>query len=682
MNKKILYLTVAALMIFPAIALAEETDEQKIKTMEEVVVTATRAPKDIKKFPGNVTVISAEEIADSGALSIVGVLEKNANIHVRTFSGNSSQAQIDLRGFGENGFGRTLVMVDGRRLNRLDLSSVDWTQIPLEQIERIEVVRGSASVLYGDAAVAGVINIISKKGAVDPIISGGLQIGEDNFYDITASVIGSSDKFSYSAHAANQKTDGWRDRTAYQAYGGGFQLGYDILNNLSISGGVSYNKTDLEMPGTLTSDELAKDRTQAQPGHPDDESENEYKKANFILESSLGNFGDVDINFVYGNDEINSNISFGSVPYISRSFYDSDSDLIGVQPKYVLESDHGSFSNQLITGVDIYHQTLTVDKFREAERLNKTQHSNLERDTVGWYVRDEISIGSNYILSGGFRIENAETHGRSVDLETSNVDFDEEKDHKGKPFELSATWLPKDNMKFYTRYSTVYRYPFVDEQASYYGWNNAFLSNLEAEEGQSLDLGFEIYPVQNLSLAFNLFRIDMENEISFNSDPLVYRNENLDDTRHRGLEMFLKYGLEGTFDLSVNYTFQKTTFEAGLYEGNEVPLVPNNLLGATLDLFLPYSINLITIVQYVDASYLSQDFDNNTEKLDSYTVVDLLMRYKRNIGQTQLTAYLRVANIFDEEYSTFGYDNKSWGGENTYYPSPGRKFFGGIALRF
>ena len=674
MNKTILYSTVAALMIFPAISMAEEMEEQTIKTLDEVVVTATRAPKDIKKFPGNVTVISAEEIADSGASSIVGVLEKQANIHVRTFSGNSSQAQIDLRGFGENGFGRTLVMLDGRRLNRLDLSSIDWTQIPLEQIERIEVVRGSSSVLYGDAAVAGVIHIISKKGAVEPIISGGLQIGEDNFLDITASVIGSSDKFSYSAHAANQQTDGWRDRTAYQAYGGGFQLGYDISNSLSVSGGASYNKTDLELPGTLTSDELTEDRTQAQPGHTDDESENEYKKANFILESSLGNLGDVEVNFVYGNDEIKSTI------HSWWSFNDSDSDLIGLQPKYVLESDHGSFSNQLITGVDIYHQTLTVDRFSDAARQNKTQHTNIERDTVGWYVRDEISIGSNYILSGGFRIENAETHGRSVNLGTSTVVFDEEKDHKGKPFELSATWLPKENMKFYTRYSTVYRYPFVDEQASYYGFGDAFLSDLEAEEGQSLDLGFEINPVQDFSVALNLFQIDMENEISWNQ--ITWRNENLDDTRHRGLEMFLKYGQENIFDLSVNYTFQKTTFEAGPNEGNEVPLVPNNLLAASLDLFLPYSINLITIVQYVDDSYLSQDFDNNTAKLDDYTVVDVLFRYKRNIGQTQLTAFLRVANLFDEEYSTIGIDNQSWGGENTYYPSPGRQFFGGISLRF
>jgi len=674
MNKRLLYSTVAALMIFPAIAIAEKTEEQDIKTLDEVVVTATRAPKDIKKVPGNVTVISAEEIVDSGASSIVGVLSKKANIHIRTFSGNSSQAQIDLRGFGENGFGRTLVMVDGRRLNRLDLSSINWTQVPLEQIERIEVVRGSASVLYGDAAVAGVINIITKKGAVDPIISGGVQVGEDDFYDIGSSVVGSSDKFSYSAHAAKQKTDGWRDRTAFDSYGGGFQLGYDVSDNLGISGGFSYNKTDFDLPGTLTKDELDDDRTQAQPGHTDDDSENKYYKANFLLESSFGKFGDVEVNFAYGKDEIDSTI-------VSWwSFNDSDSDLIGVQPKYVLESNHGSFSNQLITGVDIYHQTLDVDKYSEASRQNKTHNTDLERDTVGWYVRDEISIGSNYIVSGGFRIERAETQGKSKTLATGTKDFDEDKDHDGNVYELSATWLPKDNMKFYTKYSTVYRYPFIDEQASYYGFgNDTFLTDIEAEDGKSLDVGFEVYPVENLSVAVNFYQIDMEDEISWNES--TFRNENLDDTRHRGLEMFLKYGLEETFDLSVDYTYQKTTFEAGPNDGNKVPLVPNNLLTASLDLFLPYSFNLITIVQYVDDSYLSGDYDNNAEKLDDYTIVDVLLRYKRNIGKTELTAFLKVANLFDKEYSTIGTDGQWWG-ENTYYPSPDRKFYGGISARF
>ena len=678
MKKRVFYSTVVAFMIFPALTMADESEQEKMKTLDEVVVTATRAAKDIKTVPANITVITADEIRDSGASSIVEVLQNQANIHIRTFSGNPAQAQIDLRGFGENGFGRTLVLLDGRRLNRIDMSSITWTQLPLEQIERIEVVRGSGSVLYGDAAVAGVIHIITKKGALEPSISASLQIGEDNFHDERVGLMGSSDKFSYSVSAANQKTDGWRDRTAFKSYGGGFQLGYDIADYLSISGGASYNKTDFEMPGSLTKDELAQDRTQPQPGHTADESENEYQNANFLIESSLGNSGDIEVNLVYGNSDISSNILSYWPP---AQFNLSDSESIGVQPKYVLDSEHGSFSNQLVTGVDIYEETLTVDKYSDASRQNKTHSTDLERDTIGWYVRDEITIGDNIILGGGGRIERAEISGRSITLNTSITDFDEDKEHDGEVFEVGATWLPVDNMKLYTRYSTVYRYPFIDEQATFYGFgSDTFLSDLEAEEGQSIEAGFGVTPIENFTVGFTIFQIDMEDEISWNE--ITYRNENLDDTRHRGLEMTLDYKLLEILSLQMNYTYQKATFESGNNSGNEVPLVPNNLLAANLDLTLMHSLHLLSSIKYVDDSHLSQDFDNNTEKLDDYFVFDLLLRYKKDIGKTQWTAFLGIANLFDEEYSTHGTDNQSWGGENTYFPSPGRKFYGGISTRF
>jgi iron complex outermembrane receptor protein len=192
-------------------------------------------------------------------------------------------------------------------------------------------------------------------------------------------------------------------------------------------------------------------------------------------------------------------------------------------------------------------------------------------------------------------------------------------------------------------------------------------------------VGFEINPVQDLSVALSLFQIDMEDEISWNE--LTFRNENLDDTRHRGIEIFTNYDLEGIFDLEVNYTYQESTFENGPNKENDIPLVPNNLLTANLDLTLPHAIHLITGIQFVDDSYLSQDFDNTTEKLDGYTVVDIMLRYKKNIGQTQVTAFFKIANLFDEEYSTHGTDGQGWG-DNTFFPSPGRKFYGGISAIF
>ena len=144
-----------ALMV-AGIAMAET---RKDVTLGEVVVTATRTEQRMQQVPANVTVIDEEDIKNSNAKNVVDVLCTEEGIVVRDLLGNGKTSQVDLRGFGETAPANTLVLVDGRRINEIDLSGVDWMQIPLEQIERIEILRGTGSVLYGDNAVGGVINL-------------------------------------------------------------------------------------------------------------------------------------------------------------------------------------------------------------------------------------------------------------------------------------------------------------------------------------------------------------------------------------------------------------------------------------------------------------------------------------------------------------------------------------------
>ena len=154
-----IFLSLTLFVLFPSFSLAQDKDV----TLEQVVVTATRDTQEIKKIPANVTVITQEKIAAANAKTITDVLENEVGVVVRNLSGTGKNAQVDIRGFGETGPLNPLVLVDGRRVNEIDLSGVDWTQIPLDQVERIEIVRGSGSVLYGDNAAGGVVNIITKR---------------------------------------------------------------------------------------------------------------------------------------------------------------------------------------------------------------------------------------------------------------------------------------------------------------------------------------------------------------------------------------------------------------------------------------------------------------------------------------------------------------------------------------
>ncbi|MGV3628187.1 MAG: TonB-dependent receptor plug domain-containing protein, partial [Betaproteobacteria bacterium] len=154
---KVLAATVALAVGTPGMA------QQTVATLDTVVVTASRFKERYDDKPVNMTVISAEDIRRSPAKTVPDLLAEQAGVQIHDFFGNNAATTtIDLRGFGITATQNTLILVDGRRVSDIDQSGVQWSAVPLANVERIEIVRGGGSVLYGDGAVAGVINIITR----------------------------------------------------------------------------------------------------------------------------------------------------------------------------------------------------------------------------------------------------------------------------------------------------------------------------------------------------------------------------------------------------------------------------------------------------------------------------------------------------------------------------------------
>jgi iron complex outermembrane receptor protein len=679
----VVFLFLAALAM-PGLSKAEEEEIKKpLVTLEEVVVTATRDAREIRKIPANITVIKSDDIKKSGATSLVDVLEKLAGIHFTTFSGNPSQAEIDMRGFGQNGHGRVLILLDGRRLNRPDMASINWLQIPINNVEKIEVVSGANSVLYGDHAVAGVINIITKRGEGKPEVSVSGIIGEDALHDVRVGLTGSKDRLSYACSGEIQETNGWRERTAFSSKGAGFNIGYDLSDFFNISLGGSLNKVDYEMPGNLTKSEMEKNRKQFQPARParwtqahdNDESLDEYYNVNLGLEMISADLGSFDVNFLYGLKDITS--SMDSFP----SYRDTEINTFGITPRYLLDKDILGHKNKLILGVDYYHETLDLEIFTDISRDTVSSLSEIEKNSVGYYINDELNLFDELILSAGARIEKAKIKGKETNPVTNIKSFDEEKDHHGEAISVGLTYLIEKSSKLFAKFTRLYRYPFIDEQASYQGWGNAFNKELEAEEGKSYEIGTEVYPIENLRLAITLFRIDMEKEIAWNNATL--RNVNLDETRHQGLELNGSYKLGKKANIYGNYTYQEAKFTKGIYNDKDIPLVPYHKAFLGLELFFPYGFSLVPELRYTGECYLGDDKNNNGEKLEDYSLVDIFLRYRPTHHKYKPLVFVGIENLFNKEYSTLGYED--WLEDetyNTYYPSPGRIFKAGLSLMF
>jgi len=663
----------------------EKGSSESAVILEEVVITATRDTEEIRKVPAHVSVITEDDIRKSGATNVTELLDKLEGIQFRSYSGAPAQSFIDMRGFGgDNPYGKTLVMLDGRRLNRPDMSSINWLQIPLSNIERIEIVRGPGSVLYGDAAIGGVINVITKKGKGKPQVNASFTAGSYGLHNEQAGIRGAADKWTYSLNGENEFSFGYRDRSKFSSRNAGLDVGYLANDRLNLSFGLSFNKTDYQMPGALTKAQMEQDRRQYQPATPanwtsaapDDDGSDKYTNANIGVTSFLGPLGRLDVNLLYGKKHIENNMP----SFWSNKYSDTEVETYGLTPKYVLDKEIFGFRNKLTLGIDWYHEPYEKTFFGARERTTKNSIADLTRDSSGYYARDEFHIFNPLILSLGFRQDRTIHKGKNTDYATPANNFDDEKVHAAEAYEAGLTYLFGKASSVYAKYATVYRIPFIDEQASFNGWGGGFNRNLEKETGKSVEVGTHLSPIPGLKMGLSLFRIDMEDEIAW--DAVANKNRNMDKTRHEGAEMSASYEFVDWARAYGNFTYHRATFEAGQYKGKEVPLVPGRIANIGMEVDLPFSLVLRPEARYVADCFPSGDFDNNTDKVESYTLYNLYLFYRPKTGKWRLSAFLGVENLFDKKYVNFGTDNVSWGGENTYYPAPGITWRGGVSLAF
>lgn len=368
--------------------------QQEEVTLEEVVVTATRDAEEIRKVPANVTVITQEEIVKSNARTPVDALREEAGIIVRDFYGNGKAATVDIRGYGETAPLNVLTLVDGRRVNEIDLSGVDWTQIPIDQIERIEIVRGASSVLYGDNAVGGVINIITKKPDKPFSASVDGAAGSYRYRKIAGSAGGQWGPFSAMINLGYHDTDGYRDNGLLRTRDAGGKLIYDLNEQIgfTLSGSVHSDKTGL--PGGLT---LANIQRLGRDGttNPDDHAETDDAYGALGMKAGLWGFGEFRSDLSYRHREVKDffpSSSFDDVRKVGTW---------GLTPRYILDKPLGTFRNKLTLGLDYYR----ADSDNSSESAFGPNRSEVKKRSVGVYGLDEISLLDDLLLSLGLRNE-------------------------------------------------------------------------------------------------------------------------------------------------------------------------------------------------------------------------------------------------------------------------------------
>jgi iron complex outermembrane receptor protein len=235
--------------------------------------------------------------------------------------------------------------------------------------------------------------------------------------------------------------------------------------------------------------------------------------------------------------------------------------------------------------------------------------------------------------------------------------------------------LPTDTLKLFAGVKSTYRYPFVDEQAIYSGWGDAFNKDLKPETGINYETGIEFSPSSNLVFQATIFRTDMKDEIVWG----ISQNENLDETTHRGVELSASYKNE-IFALDAYYTWLQSEFTAVSNKGNEIPWVPQNKLDINLALFLTKAMTFNTHMSYVGSMAPLGDNSNTSSSGQSeYAIFDLLLEYKLPVKACETKVFAGVDNVFGTEYNLLVTDY-GWGAG--YYPAPERTCKAGLSVKF
>ncbi len=635
-------LPLALCAAFPALA-----QSQSVPTLQETVVTATRFAEPGESLPLGVSVITADEIRASGATTVNEVLMRLLGVVGRQDFYGGGDYGLDLRGFGTTADSNQVVMVDGMRISEADLGGTRLAGIPIDSVERIEVLRSSGAVLYGEGATGGVILITTKAGTgkerrnTASVYAGA---GSYGLREARANATLASGGFSLDLSGLKRDSDNFRDNFRSKVDGGAV-TGQWSNDWLRLGARYSQDSLDTGLPGALTAAQY--EANPRQTTTPTDNAQIKNTRNSVFAEAMLGNW---QLAADAGSRQKNLVASFSGSPYA----YDIDANNYSLRARN--EARLGEMKNALVLGTDYDHWSRDVlGAFASMAR----------QSSRAWYVKDDVTLpGSKTRLSAGWRTER---------IDKDNTRASAAESGRQHAWELGVSQPVAPGVTVYGRAGTSFRLANVDE----FSLTSPGVI-LKPQTSRDLELGTR-WTYAAGKMEARLYRSELENEIGFDPNaagPFGFMgvNTNFDPTRRQGLEIDASHALTKAVVLRVNAALRKANFRAGPYAGNDVPLVPQRTLALHAD-WTPAAGHRVTGgVNWISSQH--PDF-NNQCNMPAYTTVDL--RYAYQWRRVELS--LGVSNLFDHKYYTQAFGCTA-GVTTSIYPEAGRAITAAVRVGF
>jgi iron complex outermembrane receptor protein len=632
-------------------------------TLEPVIVSATRTSSAVTNTAASITVISREQIDASGAASVSDILRGHGGVQVSDLFGDGSRPTISLRGFGGNAPNNTLIMVDGRRLNNNDLGAPDLNTVVLEDVERIEIVQGSAATLYGDQAVGGVVNIITRTPTgLRAVVraAAGTDEYQGAMIDVEERL---ANGLGMRVSAAIRHADNYRYQNDQEYH--------------SLAGEIDYRRDwgdayfeyqdvreDLETPGGLFLDQVAENRRQAlNPGDFID-TDTQAARAGIVVKLPRSWRFETEFTNRYSDGEGIQSVGGTPSDVLTKRHHRE------FTPRIVREWQNAHGTAVFAAGADVFWTD-----YRLVSDIGVTD--DVQTSYAG-YVRLVWPIASRLTVTTGHRQARVNNDlfvsnvFQGVLLpEGSEVDDDASASELGLSLDLTPSW------RFYGRVERNFRFVNADEYGSAAG---AFPlpSTPETQTGRSYELG-SAWQGGSASVQAGIYQLDLENEIEF--DPLQFINTNIGESRRRGAFIDGSWSPLPALTLSAHYGFVDAEITGGPLEGNEVPFVAEHtfLVGADYHLVE----GLMLHAEAVGTSWRSAvgDFEEAQAGAPGYVIANANLRYQWR----WVEAALRVGNLLDKEYvdnAQLGFRPPLFATETVRFPAPERTIMLTVGVRY
>ena len=623
--------------------------------LETVTISANPIETDEKKATFATEIYTKKDIEQSKSKDIYDFLASQTSVNVMPNFGNKFSQSLDIRGYGiENGYQNIAVVVNGRRLNNIDMVPQLLSSIPLESIEKIEILKGSGSVKYGDGANAGVISITTDKKNSNYLKA---YLGNNTSKDGAASFGYGNEYIIANAYVDYNSTDGSiKDNRGNSDENNIRNMNFSVVFTpieeleLSLSRTYSNMTTNYARPISLKQYNEDPNRTSG------------FNKQYFSsYVTTAGARYDFNQNF-----------------FIDATFSDEDKiSKFGTSPD--TQYDYKSFASTFNYRSDIFKGTAGVDGFK-GDRFNfassfGTPENTTSKNNLAMFTSIEINPINDLTFSAGARKEKVE-----YKYEPQNgMDFNQK--DRLNAYDFGVNYALTQNQSIFANYNRGFQAPDIDRFFST-DWTTmatTFNGFIEPAKVNTYTLGYNNFQ-ENNKLKIALFRANLKNEIYFYNTGnwmIPSYNTNIDKSHKYGLEVYDKLLINENLYTSLNYSYIKAKIDRenegnGVYDGKDLPGVSkhNLTLGLGYDF---YKFSTFLSHSYKSSAYAINDFKNDfKQKQEAYHSTDFSVSFKHK----ELEIFGKIQNLFDQK-------NGLWVQDDSIYPvNFERTFFAGMKVSF